>query len=470
MSEATIAPPKDLRAYLQEYGPEALKAAAVDAVPVDNALSQSDRPLPPVVSQNDITEKPEPQAPPARFYYDGVKYYLDTGREFVPMDCRSVTRHLKAGGCEPTAVDAAICEIQTAAFVHHAGPLAGLHRGLHEIGGCRLLATTSPKIIQPAAGQWETLRAVIHGLLDDSDGPQVDTFLAWLKFARESLLAGRHRPGQALALAGPRGSGKTLLIDILDAALGGRRANPYPYFTGRTNFNADIAGAELLAVDDEAGSTDIRARKALAASIKSNLFAGAVRVEAKHRGAFTFRPCWRMALALNDEPEALLVLPPLTEDIGDKLTLLRCHKRPLPMPAHTLDERERFFATLLAELPAMLEWLERWPVPEELREERCGVKHFHHPELVAALHELAPEGQLSALIDTATEAGALPLPWTGTAAELKTILTACPSTARDAEKLLGHWQPACGAYLGRLEGERVEKLSIVRGAQRWRVA
>jgi hypothetical protein len=441
--------PKDARALLLERGPGALLAALSDLEPVGEP-------------------EPEAQAEPA-FYYDGGRYYLDTGREFVPMDCRSVARHLIARGADKEAIAGELCHIQTHGFIHYAGPLAGLPRGLHEMGGHRLLATAGPAIIEPRPGEWPTLRAVIGGLLEDPDGPQVETFLAWLKFARESLVSGRRRPGQALALAGPRNCGKSLLVDILEAALGGRRANPYPFFTGRTNFNADVAGAELLAVDDEAGSTDIRARKALAASIKSNLFSGAVRVEGKHKAGFSFRPVWRMVLALNDEPEALLVLPPITEDIGDKLTMLRCHKRPLPMPAHTLDEREAFFARLLAELPALLEWLERWQVPAELREERCGVAHFHHPVLLAALLELSPEGQLAGLIDAAERAGGIGLPWEGTAAELKALLVLCQATSREAERLLGHWQPACGAYLGRLECERTEKLAVNRGTQRWRI-
>ena len=447
---SATATPKDARALLLARGPEALRAAVRDVEPMEAAPAQ------------------EPQAGPA-FFYDGTRYYLDTGREFVPMDCRSVGRHLVARGTEKEAIAGELCRIQTDGFIHFAGPLAGLPRGLHEMGGRKLLATAGPAIIQSKPGEWPTLRAVIRGLLDDDSGPQADVFLGWLKFARESLVSGRRRPGQALALAGPRNCGKSLLIDILEAALGGRRANPYPFFTGRTQFNEDIAGAELLAVDDEAGSTDIRARKNLAASIKSNLFSGAVRVEGKHKTGFTFRPVWRMALALNDEPEALLVLPPITEDIGDKLTLLRCHKRPLPMPAHTLDEREAFFARLLAELPALLEWLERWDVPAELREERCGVAAFHHPALLAALLELSPEGQLSGLIDTAERAGGIALPWEGTAADLKALLLSCQATGRDAERLLGHWHAAAGAYLARLVGERVEKLPLRDGIQRWRI-
>jgi hypothetical protein len=272
-----------------------------------------------------------------------------------------------------------------------------------------------------------------------------------------------------MALAGPRNCGKSLLIDIVELALGGRRANPYPYFTGRTQFNADLAGAELLAIDDEAGSTDIRARKNLAASIKSNLFSGSVRVEGKHKTGFSFRPCWRVMIALNDEPEALLVLPPITEDIADKLTVLRCHRRPLPMNAHTLDERDAFFDKLKSELPALLDWLLTYDPPEHLREERCGVAHFHHPTILDSLRELSPEGALSDLIDAADRAGGILLPWTGTSAELKALLVSCSATGRDADKLLGGWAPAAGSYLAKLEGQRVERLTMRDGIQRWRI-
>jgi len=457
--------PKDARGILNEAGPQALRDAVADVEPVPPAADAKQ-------AAPEWEDEPEAiQDPASLFFYDGTRYFLDTGCEFVPMDQKSVSRHMKGWQFVPQEIDAALCRIQTRNLIHFAGPLAGHPRGIHLTGGARLLAMVSPEIIEAKAGPWPTLRAVLDGLLDDPDAGQVqvETFLAWLKVARESLVSNRRRPGQAIAFAGPRGSGKSLLIDITEAALGGRRANPYPYFTGRTNFNADLAGAELLAVDDEAGSTDIRSRRTLAANIKACLFAGAVRIEGKNKTAFTFRPCWRMLIALNDEPEALLVLPPITEDIGDKITLFRCHKRPLPMPAHTLDEKEAFFAKLREELPGMLHWLEGWQIPDSLREERCGVKAFHHPAILAALHELSPEGQLVGLIDTANAAGMLPLPWTGTAAELKAALCGINQTARDAEKLLGHWHAATGSYLARLEGDRVERLPMLNGVLRWRV-
>ncbi len=418
-----------------------------------------------------ITPPVESQAPV--IYYDGSRYLLDSGERFIPIDQRSAIRHLKRSGIAEDEVEEEVCQIQTDGFVDYAGPLAGHSRGVHEAGGQRLLATSSPSVIQPGPGSWPTLKAVVTGLLGDdpeAGNRQVETFLGWLKFARQSLTNGNRRPGQALALAGPRQCGKSLLIDLIELAMGGRRGNPYPHFSGRTSFNGDLAGVELLAVDDDCGSSQIAARRHLAASIKSSLFAGSVRIEDKGKRAFTFKPCWRMVLAVNDEPEALMVLPPITEDLADKLILLHCHKRPLPMPAYTEEEREAFFAKLTEEMPAMLRALEAWDVPQELKEERCGIAHYHHPVILRALVELSPEGQLIGLVDALTTDGLMNLPWTGTASELKSLLVTSDATRRDAEKLLGGWTAAPGVYLGRLEGHRAQKLVIGGdGIQRWRV-
>lgn len=429
---------------------------------------------PPTLAEDEQTAQPEAQAEGHAlpvFFYDGTRYLLDIGDDYSPMNEMSVKRHLKRAGLKTADErDDAICDIQTERLVHFAGPLAGYQRGLHEVNGRRLLATSSPNIIKASPGEWPTLRAVIEGLLRDPEAGehQIDIFYGWLKFARESLTTGRRRPGQALALCGPRGCGKSLLLDITEAALGGRRANPYSHFTGKTGFNADIAGAELLAVDDEAGSTDLRARKLLAANIKSNLFSGSVRIEGKHRQPFQLAPCWRMILAVNDEPEALLVLPPISEDVADKIILAHCHRFPLPMPAHTMDERSAFFARLMSELPAFVNWLEAWQPPADIREERCGVTYYHHPALLAALHELSPEGQLAELIDTAAARGDIALPWEGTASVLKAVLLDCPATRRDAERLLANAN-TCGKYLGRLEGKRVVRLPLADGIQPWRI-
>jgi hypothetical protein len=193
-----------------------------------------------------------------------------------------------------------------------------------------------------------------------------------------------------------------------------------------------------------------------------------VRIEAKGREAFNFRPFWRLLICCNSEPENLLVLPPLTEDIADKIVMLRCHRRELPMPVGTSEQQERFWSVLMEELPGLLGFLDEWEPDEDIREERCGVAAIQHPDLVNALRDLAPEGQLEQLIDHCHESGGIVLPWEGTAAQLRSILGQCSATSRDAEKLLGGWQAAAGVYLARMHG-KAEKLPISDGIQRWRI-
>jgi hypothetical protein len=419
--------------------------------------------------------KSERKARKGEFYYDGKGFYRDNGTVFVPMNRESVHSYLQEQGYrEKEQRNPVLNRIQDKHFVSYAGPIAGIQRGFYPNSTGNILVTQSPVIIQPFPGKWPILRKVIEGLLgDDPDAgnTQVDVFLAWIKVAREALKKGKRRPGQAIALTGPRGSGKSLLIDIMETIFGGRRADPYAHFTGRTNFNGDLVGAELLVIDDESGSTDIRARRHLAAAIKHNLFSGKVRIEAKYQTGSSCSPLWRLVIACNNEPEALLVLPPLTEDIGDKITLFKCHKRPLPMPAFTQDDKEAFMAKIVSEIPAMLHFLESWEIPENLREDRCGVTFYHHPEILSNLAELAPETSVLNLIDTAAASGGIALPWRGGATQLRVMLSQCEATCRESEKLLAGAN-STGVYLGRLEssGNRVRKGKLRDGLQQWEIS
>lgn len=184
-----------------------------------------------------------------RFFYDGKRYLLDVGTDFVPMDRTSCKAHLKAAFAEDP--EAAICEIQTARFVTYAGPIAGHQRGLHFSQGKRLLATSSPSL--PAAfngaarrSDFPTIHAFLKALFnDDVHGTtQLAIFIGWLKIARAAVLSGKHRPGQALCLAGDVGTGKSRLIkDVIAPCLGNRIGLPFQYLSGQTPFNSDLLAA-----------------------------------------------------------------------------------------------------------------------------------------------------------------------------------------------------------------------------------
>ena len=107
-----------------------------------------------------------------------------------------------------------------------------------------------------------------------------------------------------------------------------------------------------------------------------------------------------MSITLNDEAENLMILPPIEESLKDKIILLRANKAQMPMDTSERAGRERFWAALLAELPAFVQFLLDYAIPPELVCQRFGVTHYHHPELLEAIDGMSPETKLLAIIDT----------------------------------------------------------------------
>ena len=205
--------------------------------------------------------------------------------------------------------------------------------------------------------------------------------------------------------------------------MGGRSAKPYQFMTGGTDFNSDLFGAEHLMVEDEQASTDIRARRHLGSQIKNVTVNEEQRLHAKGRDAIIVRPLCRLTISLNDEPENLMVLPPIEDSLEDKIIILRAHKNPMPMPTQTIEQRRAFWGLLMAELPAFLHFLTEWEIPEHLRSERFGIAHYHDPDILREIDALAPEFKLLSLIDTAIFLDGSN-EWTGTSEELERMLTA----------------------------------------------
>lgn len=401
-------------------------------------------------------------------YYDGSRFYLDNGRDYIPMDSRSIKSQLKVRRYPD--IEETICRIQTDRFIKYNGPLAGRMRGIYQSNGDLLLASSSPTIITSEPGKcpaiWEFITTLLGG--DEHSENQMNAFVGWMKIARLAMLEGKRRPGQALVLAGPVACGKTQLVkQIIVPAMGGREAKPYKFLSGKTDFNSDLLGAEVLVIDDEAASTRIEQRRALGDGIKTSLFAASVRIEGKFKTGFDFDPLWRIVIAVNDQPEALMVLPPLSTDLSDKLMILKCQKA-----IELSDEDfEIWQLAIAAELPAFLHDVENFEIIPENANGRTGVKSFYHPDVVDAISELSPEHQLRSMIDLLYISGGIVFPWEGTSAALRGILTATSSPVRsDAERLIGNWPAACGVYLSRLIGQGVEKLKLSDGNQVWKLS
>jgi len=319
------------------------------------------------------------------------------------------------------------------------------------MSGNLVLATSSPKFIAAKAGEWPVLSRLFENMFVDGALDKRPWFFGWVKTAMTSFRSRRWRASQLMALAGEAGSGKSLTQNLLTEMFGGRSAKPYRVMTGGTTFNSDLFGGEHLVLEDESESVDIRSRRHFAANVKSLLASWNQSCHAKHREALTLQPIWRMSISLNDDPERLMVLPPLDDDVRDKIIALKIAKKPMPMPTDTPELAESFWQTMVGELPAFLAFLETWTIPVEIADARYGVRAYQNPEIVEKLNELNPEDRLLDLIDLQFFRNPMCRdPWTGTASELERKLAGDDGKCqREAGRLLS-WSAACGSYLARL--------------------
>jgi hypothetical protein len=369
-------------------------------------------------------------------------------------------------------IDLALRYLQENKYVSYVGGLSGKRCGFYDENGVRFLVTSQARIIEPFRGQWPTLNKFFSNLLAGPTEPygedQLEAFYGWVKVAVTAQRQGRFQPGQALAIAGPIESGKSLLQSLITQTLGGRSAKAALFLQGRTDFNSELFEAEHLMLEDEAASTINKDRQALAVSIK-NIIANRIHpCHQKNRPIVNLAPWWRLSISLNDRPERLLVLPPLTDDVADKIILLRASCHPMPMLAETPEQKELFWKGLTSELPAFLYWLlNEYKIAETWRNTRFGIRAFHHPLLLTELEELSPAMALLGLIDQANIWDTQLSVWEGTALELRGLLLSNQMTQRDAGRLL-EWINACGQYLGDLARMRPARVKAFRSAtRRW---
>ena len=275
--------------------------------------------------------------PPA-FYdkHSGGYWYQDAKEAWLRLKEGDFIRFLTEYGYsnKPAAGEAlsaaarTLMKIQMEQNVDYAGPLAGYPQGVIDMEGKAVLVTKSPKIILPVPGEYEVLHTM---LLNMFGAEQLPYFEAWVKLAYESLTSGNLRSGQALVMAGARNSGKTLVQLIVTKILGGRVGHPYQHMTGITAFNSDLFGCEHLSIDDECGSTEFKSRQKLTAQFKMITAAGSQHCHAKNEPALTLTPFWRLTVSVNDDPESLLVLPLIREDLADKVMLFKIEHHAMPM-------------------------------------------------------------------------------------------------------------------------------------------
>jgi hypothetical protein len=423
---------------------------------------------------------PRAKLPLPEIYYDASSsksgYWIMNDRGiYININEASAKRHLKTHGYASTLehgmpqspVDEALVEIQRKQDLDYAGALAGYRSGHYDINGRRVLVTKSPKLVEPKEGSYSLLLSVFGQMLYEPQFNQISYFFGWLRVWLESLYAQQWAPGQALVLAGPIDTCKSLTQSILTVLSGGRSAKCYQFMTDRTNFNSELFQAEHLVVEDDAESIDIRARRHFGADIKGIAVNRDHMCHPKGRTALTLTPRWRLSISLNDEPERMMVLPPMDPDIADKIIMLRTARVQLPFSIETTQQKEKFWGRLISELPAFVHFILRYEIPDGLRSSRFGVTHFHHPQLSRALTEFTPETQMLSLLDRLLqERGQTSL--TMSAFDLENAIRSNADSRFEAERLF-RFSSACGVYLQRLSVKHPQRVTSAPGRSKWTI-
>lgn len=333
-----------------------------------------------------------------------------------------------------------------------AGSFAGYTRGTIQIRGKRLLVMDEANMVDAKNGECPLHLSIIEQAFTNEDAKSV--FISWVRDAVRAIRKHHHHPAPMLVLAGQRNAGKSLIAHIVQEALGGRASNPMSNWRGKTLWNDELLGSELLLIDDSEASTDPRARKALGAHFKENIYGLNVKVQTRCKTAVDMRPVWRVMICCNETPENLSVIPPLEEGIEDKIILLRVSAIKTPMPAQSVDQKKAFSEALKEELPAFLSYIESFETPEHLKDSRDGVVAWKDDHLLNSICEISPEYQLDSLLAICLDCNLFAIPSGESkfmkAADVQSVLQDRGSPTLSQARELLRYAPNCGRYLSSL--------------------
>jgi hypothetical protein len=367
------------------------------------------------------------------YYYDGSKFYLPVGDfqgSFTTANLQvarsAVLKNLNDFFIPPSTsnggtsfrqlADELVVRIVTEHNVDLVTPLSGFYPGRWpSINGKSVLVTDNGLMLnqpwhQGLPPQTMQFLHAITGYDPATKEPQAFDYLwAWLKVAREdfeaclSVKPGYALPpitqGQALFLVGPKGIGKTTVLQdaIITAILGHVWADPFKVASGASRFNGHLAGAPHLRMSDSGAPQD---REKVRHFIQQMISDTRHAYEAKNQSERNLPAFHRVSVSCNKTHKDMQIIPPL-DTLGGKYLLIQCHDYQKWFPSHV------FLDCIAAEQEAFLYELRKSTIhPEILTDDPSGrytIKGYADPELARMVAQLDPADRLLALIHDAYE-------------------------------------------------------------------
>lgn len=240
---------------------------------------------------------------------------------------------------------------------------------------------------------WERAGFPLHDIEDDSPerrpvqvarDRQLTLLLSWLScFYRQAVFRRKlTQPGQALILAGGVGLGKTFFAEKIVGELVGGSGNARDYFIDGSSFTDDITDKPVLLLDDVTCDTDSRTRAKFTMRVKTCVATAKLRHHAKFQTPVNVSYRGRLVILCNDDPSSLSVLPNLDSSTADKIIMLK-----LGGVRYRFGTFEQNSVWLAEELPQFARFLMGYTVPEQMKDDRFGVKAWQHESMRQAVSE-----------------------------------------------------------------------------------
>jgi hypothetical protein len=311
--------------------------------------------------------------------------------------------------------------------VDYAGPLAGRFQGLREFNGTKILVTRSPKLITPAPGDCSGLKEIFQRMFG---ADQIHYFYSWLKRPVQTLLSDNEPTSLSLhlfAMCGPVNCGKTWLQEAVISEMFGGYGSPNQYMSEGTAYNGELFAKSHQMLSDAKGSSSFQKRRAFGSFVKDIVANTGHRCHGKGEKAIELDPIWLATCSCNTSPiDRLKILPPLDDDIRDKMIITLINSGRVPMDTAEPEGREAFGVWTKQQLPALAWWLlNEYTIPAEIAlPDRFGIRGYCHPEIEKQLLELSPDARVRDYINDTLFTKDQNHPWKGTAEELgKTLNT-----------------------------------------------
>jgi hypothetical protein len=351
--------------------------------------------------------------------YDG-KYYFHIGNHWKKASSGAdINRILKIEYViKPKKKDEEISEADR--LLHHcfknndvclAFPsISGYKAGMHHILGRKILCVEEIQLIDPKSISCGTIMSFLECFTDRENTPeQLDLLLSWLfiqikdlyKIYRDGIPISETRPvGQALFLIGPSGGGKSFFANqILKMLFNGIVADPFQFLNNRDNrFNSELFSSPLLLSDDALGSPKNDDRKAQAQKLKGLMSGSPIRCEAKGKEALFIVPYWRMVYLMNSDEYSFNAFPDIIEGFRERIIALRGGD--VRWERFDENHRNELEKTMRAEIPGFIDFLLKYEISGNIRDERFGCKSYLHPTIEKIAFERTPEAMfLNAILD-----------------------------------------------------------------------